>query len=169
MNNQDYQRYLNAFKPSDSLLARHLHDWLKSGIDEKTVRELGVRTSVAGNSWVVPVWSIGHKKILGYVARYDEAAIKENRYPSKKENITPKYRASQGLGNRFFFPHINGTNWSKIKDDPSIDIGITEGIKKAVKLTIEGFPTIGLFGVYNWLEKSKGKKAEEANNEQTER
>lgn len=156
MNNKDYEKYLNAFKPSNSLLGKHLHDWLKSGVDEKTVREeVGVRTSVAGDSWVVPVWNIEHTKILGYVARYDEAAIKENRYPSKEENITPKYRASSGLGNRFFFPQVNGTDWLKIKDDPSIDIGMTEGIKKAVKLTLEGLPTIGLFGVYNWLEKLK--------------
>lgn len=156
MNQESYEKYLNAFKPSDSLLARHLQDWLKSGIDEKTVREvLDVRTSVAGDSWVVPVWNIEHTKILGYVTRYDDAAIKENRYPSKETNETPKYRASPGLGNRFFYPHIKGTNWIAIAKDTAIDIGMTEGIKKAVKLTLEGLPTIGIFGTYSWLMKAK--------------
>ena len=162
MNNEDYKKYLSAFKPSEGLLAKHLHDWLKSGVDEKTVREvLEVRTSTAGDSWTIPVWNIEHTKILGYVARYDEVAIKENRYPSKEENITPKYRASPDLGNRFFFPNVNGTDWVAIAKDPSIDIGMTEGIKKAVKLTLEGLPTIGLFGVYNWLGKPEEEEEEE--------
>ncbi len=169
MINDDYEKYLNAFKPSESFLAKHLHDWLRSGVDEKTVREvLGVRTSVAGDSWVIPVWDLEHTKILGYIARYDDVAVKENRYPSKEENETPKYRPSPGLGNRFFYPHINGVNWFAISKDPTIDIGMTEGIKKAVKLTLEGLPTIGLSGVYNWLEKPKTEEENkgETNNEQ---
>jgi len=169
MINNDYEKYLNAFKPSESLLARHLHDWLKSGVDEKTVREeLGVRTSVAGDSWVIPIWNLEHTEILGYIARYDDAAIKENRYPSKEENITPKYRASPGLGNRFFYPHIKGIDWVAISKDPSIDIGMSEGIQKAVKLTLEGLPTIGLFGPYNWLGKIDEHDNKEDKNEQEE-
>ena len=160
-----YKKYLSAFKPSDSLLARHLHDWLRSGVDEKTVREeLKVRTSVAGDSWVILVRNLENTKTLGCIARYDDAAIKENRYPSKKENETPKYRASSELGNRFFYPHIKGIDWVAIAKDPSIDIGMTEGIKKAVKLTLEGLPTIGLFGVYNWLGEPK-EEEEETNDE----
>lgn len=151
MNNENYEKYLNAFKPSGELLDRHLQDWLKSGVDEKTTREeLEVRTSIAGDSWVIAVWNLEHTEILGYITRYDDIAIKGNKYPSKEKNETPKYRASPGLGNRFFYPPIKGINWAAIVKDSSVDIGITEGIKKAVKLTLEGLPTIGLFGTWCW-------------------
>ena len=164
MINGSYEKYLSAFKPSEGLLGKHLHDWLRSGVDEKTAREeLGVRTSVAGDSWVIPVWNIEHTEILGYIARYDDAAIKENRYPSKEENETPKYRPSPELGNRFFYPHIKGTDWVAITKDPTIDIGITEGIKKAVKLTLEGLPSIGLFGTWSWLGRVKQEKGVKEN------
>jgi hypothetical protein len=33
---------------------------------------------------------------------------------------------------------------------PSIEIGTTEGAKKATKLTGEGYPTVAIFGVCNW-------------------
>ncbi len=147
----NYEKYLNAFKPSESLSDKHLNDWLKSGVDEKTARVC--RTSVAGDSWVVFVWDLWRKNGFGFIARYDNEAIEENRYPNKEENETPKYRLSPELGNRFYYPPIKGIDWAAIAKDPTIDIGITEGIKKAVKLTLEGLPTIGLFGVYNWLRK----------------
>ena len=167
MINGNYEKYLSAFKPSEELLGKHLHDWLRSGVDEKTVREeLGVRTSVAGDSWVIAVWNIEHTEILGYIARYDDAAIKENRYPSTEENETPKYRPSSRLGNRFFYPHIKEIKWVDIAKDSAINIGMTEGIKKAVKLTLEGLPTIGLFGVWNWLGKIKEVKEQEKEQEE---
>jgi len=161
MTNEKYEKYLNAFKPSDKLLEKHINDLKKSGIDEVTALELGFRTSVASDSWVVPIRNIENTETLGYVARYDNEAIEENKYPSKKKNTTPKYRLSPELRNSFFYPHIKSVNWLKIAKDSTLDIGMTEGIKKAIKLTLEGFPTIGLFATYGWIGKNQEEESKE--------
>lgn len=41
-------------------------------------------------------------------------------------------------------------DWAIYKDDPSEPLILTEGELKAAKACKEGFPTIGLGGVYNW-------------------
>lgn len=53
----------------------------------------------------------------------------------------------------YFPPNIE---WSKILADTSIEVGITEGEFKAAKACKEGFPTIGLGGVYNFMSKEQG-------------
>jgi len=60
----------------------------------------------------------------------------------------PKYLAPKGSGNHpYIFPEV-----AKVLEayTPDKSIFITEGEKKAVKATLEGFPCIGLSGVWNW-------------------
>lgn len=47
-----------------------------------------------------------------------------------------------------YFP--GNQNWTKLVDDTEQPIILTEGELKAAKACKEGFPTIGLGGVYNW-------------------
>lgn len=47
-----------------------------------------------------------------------------------------------------YFP--GNQDWAPIVDDPNEPLIITEGELKAAKACKEGFPTIGLGGVYNW-------------------
>ncbi len=142
--------YEKALTPNNVLNEKHLKDWLRSKVPKEVVHEVGAKTSLNGDSWVAPTWDINKSKLIGYRARYNNEIIASNKYPSN-EGKTPKYRPSKGLGNVFFFPHINRNNWQRISQDTSVSIGITEGEKKAVKVTIEGLPTIGLFGVNNWV------------------
>ncbi len=142
--------YEKALIPGNGLNEKHLKDWFRSQTPKEVVGEVGVKTSLNGDSWVVPIWNINKSKLLGHRARYTKEVIEANKYPSS-EGKTPKYRPSTGLRNVFFYPHVNGNNWQKISQNTNISIGITEGEKKAVKVTIEGLPTIGLFGVNNWV------------------
>lgn len=144
--------YEKALTPSDELSEKHQQELLKSGLSLETINELGVQSSLNNDAINFPVWDTRKKKIRGYRARYNNEVIKANKYPSK-EGKTPKYRPSEGLGNVFFFPHIGDINWSEIAQDVNVPIFKTEGEKKAAKLTQEGYPTIGLFGVNNWCKK----------------
>jgi hypothetical protein len=47
-------------------------------------------------------------------------------------------------------------DWGPIAEDPDEPIILTEGELKAAKATKEGFPTIGLGGVYNWKSDRQG-------------
>lgn len=157
--------YEKAFAPSKELNDNHLEDLLKSGLNAQTINESGVKSSLNGDSLVFPIWDINKKNIKGTRARYNKEVILANKYPSKDKNETPKYRPSNGLGNVLFFPHLAGVNCSDIAKDISIPIFITEGEKKALKLTQEGYFCLGLFGVNNWhtttKEKVKDKKGQE--------
>lgn len=62
-----------------------------------------------------------------------------------------KYFQVSGTTSHLYFPPL--CDWRKIAADPSIPIYICEGEKKAAKACAEGFPTIGIGGVWNFLEK----------------
>jgi putative DNA primase/helicase len=73
---------------------------------------------------------------------------------SKKQDGTPKpvkYESPKGKPNQAFFPP--GTLAALA--DPNQPAAITEGEKKAAKGDQEGFPTIGLVGVWAWMKKRK--------------
>jgi hypothetical protein len=63
----------------------------------------------------------------------------------------PKYRQPAGTPNRLYIP-------------PGVDLAgdgplfVGEGEKKALKLTQEGFPCVGLGGVWGWCKKGEGYK-----------
>ena len=159
--------YEKALTQNSKLLDKHLQDWFKSDIPKEMVNEIDVKSSLNGDSWLAPIWDINKSRLLGYRARYNNEVITSNKYPSS-EGKTPKYRPSKGLGNVFFYPHVNGNNWQKISQDTNIPVGITEGEKKATKVTIEGLPTIGLFGVNNWVCKKEDPETKEEKSEPIE-
>ena len=57
-----------------------------------------------------------------------------------------KYVRPLGSKSRLYIPR---GAWS-IVGDVSVALYITEGEKKCLKATQEGFPTVGLSGVWNW-------------------
>ena len=142
-----------AHTPSFELEERHLQDWLSSGLNEKTVQELGVRSSLNGDTWIIPIWDIGKIQIHGYRVRYNDEVISANKYPHRNGRV-PKYR-SYRIPNHFFYPHPQNTLWTRVARDTSIPIFITEGGKKAAKLTLEDYPAIGLFGVDCWMKRKE--------------
>lgn len=65
----------------------------------------------------------------------------------------PKYLQPPGTPpDAYLAPFID---WQDLADDTSHDLIITEGEKKAAKATLEGFPTIGLGGVWSFRAKKQ--------------
>ncbi len=142
------------FALSSTLRQDHLEDLLKSGLSRNTIERLGVTTSLSNNSWIIPIWDIRKNEVLGYRAKYDREALDKNQCPGRTgRGHIKRYRALTKLGNRLFYPHVGKIPWTKIASDRNFPIFITEGEKKAAKLTQEDYYTIGLFGVDAWLHK----------------
>lgn len=96
--------------------------------------------------------SINGKQTDFYRLRYigkGPTSFKENQRYTQPADFPPQ----------FYLP--SNYNFSKIKNNIKKDLFITEGEFKAAKACKEGFPTIGLGGVWNW--KSKKKKLAEIN------
>ena len=56
-----------------------------------------------------------------------------------------------------YFPPT--TDWGAVIHNPAVDINITEGELKALKASIEGFPTVGLGGVNSYISNKSGRKS----------
>lgn len=73
--------------------------------------------------------------------------------PRKSKNGKPpkrnKYECPKGTPNRAYFPVCT----RPVLTDPTAAIIITEGTKKSLKATQEGFPTISIQGVWTWCVK----------------
>jgi putative DNA primase/helicase len=61
-----------------------------------------------------------------------------------------KYESPPGVANRVYWP----PGVAEVVADPASEIIFTEGEFKSLKATQEGFPCIGLVGVYGWKEKN---------------
>ena len=93
---------------------------------------------------------INGKETLFHRIRYigkQKSGFKKNQRYTQPADFSPQ----------FYLPP--NCNFKKIKNDPKKPLFITEGEFKAAKASKEGFPTIGLGGVWNW--KSKKKKLSE--------
>lgn len=55
-----------------------------------------------------------------------------------------------------YYPRLPGVDWKALAADTRAPLIITEGEFKAAKATREGFPTIGLGGVYSWRSLKQG-------------
>ena len=74
------------------------------------------------------------------------------------DNVSKSFRKYDQPKNTipcFYLPPIK-TNWKEIAQNPELPILITEGEFKAACACKNGFPTIGLGGVYSWKSKKKG-------------
>ena len=63
-----------------------------------------------------------------------------------KNGKTIKYESPKGRPNEIYLP----PSVAQLLDGPNADLLLTEGEKKSLKATQDGFPCIGLVGVYGW-------------------
>lgn len=68
-----------------------------------------------------------------------------------KDEDKPKYLTPKEAGCRPYFSRL--VDWVKVASKTSIDVSITEGEKKSDSGCAHGIVTIGLAGVYAWLDK----------------
>lgn len=66
-----------------------------------------------------------------------------------------RYTQPPGTVPAAYYPR-GGADWAKVVADPGAPLILTEGEFKAAKACAEGFPTIGLGGVYNWKSPKNG-------------
>lgn len=74
--------------------------------------------------------------------------------PRRAALIKPKpirYGQPTASGVRAYFPIVNGVDWRAVAASPKVPVIITEGEKKSLATTLAGFTTIGLGGVFNYL------------------
>lgn len=82
-----------------------------------------------------------------YRVRYLEAPAT---FDAQTDAKTPRYVNEPDAGVAAYFPRLKTMNWLEIAQDPDEPIILTEGELKAAKACKEGFPTVGLGGVFNF-------------------
>lgn len=154
------QRFLDKY----SLLPAHAEDLLRSGITVEQAMAAGIRSiddpSLIGGilEWSGSAAKLGPCMLFTFrrsdgtlAADYFRLKPDRPRVEAKgdKEGKPIKYESPIGKPNRAYFPP--GVSDQLV--DPNTPLVITEGEKKALKATLDGFPAIGLVGVWGWQRK----------------
>lgn len=131
------------------LLAEHLADLRKSGLSDDTIATMQVRSLSAAEL----------AKALGYSPEGVRSALAIP-YPGldfARYKLFPPAVGEDGHRIRYLQPSGSGVHLyippavRAVLSDTSIPLSWTEGEKKAAKATQDGFPCIGLGGLWNWL------------------
>ncbi|TLD40879.1 MAG: hypothetical protein JETT_2871 [Candidatus Jettenia ecosi] len=135
----------------------HLLDLRKSDLTDEAIheavikslrlqdidREIGFQT-YATSAYKIPYPETDYTRNKMFYAETDKIN-------PKTSEERPKYLARKNSGNRLYIPH-------KVRQmirDLSIPLYITEGEKKALKATQEGFSCVAIAGLWNWPDGSK--------------
>jgi putative DNA primase/helicase len=144
------------------LLPQHLADLRKSGLSDEQIARCGFHSLQApariqtALRWKRYGGELGPCLAIPFLdgagKKTDYLRLKPDRPRKAKEDGKPiKYESPKGAGNRAFFPPAT----LAALQNPDVPLLVTEGEKKAAKADQEGFPCIGLVGVYGWQRKLK--------------
>jgi hypothetical protein len=155
----------NGHAPPPGLSERHVADLRSSGLSDDTIRQCRLSTTADADRislrlrWNRSAARLGECLEFPYCGLDGKGAgyfrYKPDRPRADKDGKAIKYESPVGLSNRPYFPPVA---LPAIKD-PAAPLILTEGEKKAIKATQEGFPTVGLVGVYGWHKKREDKTA----------
>jgi hypothetical protein len=141
------------------LLPQHEADLKRSGIDSALAFRYGIRSETDPRRvaehlhWARASQAVVPCMLLPYLGP-DEQPVNHVRIkPDKPFKLTKdgkpaKYLGPKGKRNRVYFPLGIGP----VLQNPSIDILVTEGEKKAICAQLYGLPCLGLAGVECWSE-----------------
>lgn len=154
------RNYGQASNAPPSLHPDHLADLEKSGLSAATITELDIHT-------IPPRW-IG--KHLGFDNPLIESLLcfpypgldgfcRDKLFPplEEEDGHTRRYSQRKDSGVHLYIPPLARAALS----NPAIALYLTEGEKKSAKACQEGFPCVGLGGLWNWVQ--DGKPIEELN------
>jgi hypothetical protein len=132
-----------------TLAKEHLDDLRASGLDDTTIEACeyeAVRPqSHRGLPGVESAYRLPYRSIDG--TRTDVERWKL--FPAlERPDGTQKYHQPAGSAPALYFPPLHP--WGDIARDHQRLLCIAEGEKKAAALSQNGFPTIGIAGVWNW-------------------
>lgn len=150
----------------DRLHPQHLADLRRSGLSDETILRAEIRTftsveklcrklrwsSVEEAAKLGPCIAIPFIDQDGKYTKYarckpDNPRVSEKNGKEKKNKYESPYR----LSNRLYIPPRTRAEL----DNPTVPLIVTEGEKKALKSDQEGFPCVGLVGVYGFAAKRK--------------
>ena len=129
-----------------TLLPHHRADLERSGLTIETIEELGFFSGDTEEVERILGFRVGSGLVIPY-PRLDDSPeffrVKPDE-PPVFDGRPAKYLSPKGASVRAYIPP---NSWEALKDSTTPVI-ITEGEKKAAKADQEGFPSIGLAGVY---------------------
>src|SRR6516165_4261232 len=145
------------------LLDGHLADLRKSGLSDAQIAACGFySTTLPSEIGSLINWKSGCERfgpclVIPYLDSKGRHSgynrLKPDRPRLNDHGKTNKYEAPLGIPYRAYFPP--GCTLVALPI-PSTPLLFTEGEKKAAKADQEGFPCVGLVGVYGW-QKKRGK------------
>jgi putative DNA primase/helicase len=153
--------------PLARLLPGHLADLRKSGLSDlqiaacgfyslqapatiKKVLRWGRYNGQLGCCLAIPFCDASGRS-TGYVRLKPDSPRK-----GKVDGKPVKYESPKGLANQAYFPPATRA----VLSDATIPLLVTEGEKKSAKADQDGFPCVGLVGVYGWQKKRANKEGE---------
>jgi hypothetical protein len=145
---------------SPTLLPQHLADLRASGLSDDTIRRCGFHSVITPGQvtrllrWRGRAKSLGACLAIPFSQAPGYVRLKPDNPRRDRRGKAVKYESPVGRPNRAYFPP--GT--AAVLADATVPLVITEGEKKAAKADQEGFPCIGLVGVYGW-QKPRGAAA----------
>ena len=147
-------------KPVDlPLHPDHLADLRRSGLSDDQIRRCGFRSEADPKvitkllNWTKP-GKLGTCLVIPFVGPDGSPTTYARLKPGSPRSAggkPVKYESPAGTANRAYFPP--GTR--AVLADPTVPLVITEGEKKAAKADQDGFPCVGLVGVYGFQKKRK--------------
>lgn len=155
---------IKGFTPPEDVRSLYEEKLASSGISLAQAKDLGMSYMTAEQSAAEQLW-MGHSvpalKIpyfhpltgkplsagKGWKAFYRARALRMPAVPPKKFS---KYIQPLRSGVCAYFPRTDTIDWKTLVRSPDYALIITEGELKAAKATLEGYPTIGLGGVFNF-------------------
>lgn len=139
-----------------------------SGITEAQAHTLGMY-SVANASTLHPSFEPLPALVMPYHGADGKPTAAHPTWPDFYRlryltGVAKSFKDATGKAQRYSQPPNTGVcaylprvvNWKQLQEDVNEPLLITEGELKAAKATLEGFPTIGLGGVYNFRSSKHG-------------
>lgn len=146
---------LRGFAPPENVADLYLKKLDSSGLAETDGNLLGMSWCSAADAISLEIW-FGYTPptlLIPYTdpwgSKWDFLRGRALRDPPTIPKGYRKYGQRKGSPLRAYFPTLD-TNWPSILTDPTHPLIFTEGELKAAKACKEGFPTIGLGGVWNF-------------------
>jgi len=138
---------------SSRLLPHHLEDLYRSGLSDQTIEALEFYSATAAEVADILGFDAGPGLVIPYPS-YEEARPFSRVKPDQPpiiEGKPAKYLSPKGATVRAYIPPMT---WEALKDSKTLVI-IPEGEKKSAKADQEGFPCIGLGGVWSFYQEHR--------------
>lgn len=138
----------------------HLRELRASGLSDGQIEAAGLYTESDPKRlaemlhWGRPAAGLGPALVFPFVdadgSRSDDyCRLKFSKPRRDREGKAVKYESPRGVSNRPYFPPAT----VGVLGDASVPLVVTEGEKKSLKADQEGFPCVGLVGVWGWQKK----------------